>query len=568
MHLNYNKKIISIFTLFFLANILFFLMARRYEPFENGVYIRYFESMFKDQDFNIFNQYTGHFDQWLATTTYNHPDYHSPFISSLLIIPYLFTCLFTLMSPADLSDRMMASYYFFTLILFSFSILEGYYEEHPKLASYKEWFYLLIFATGSLWFIFFDPTELSGICLIFSIIIFFELYKFWKDGSENLLTLSLAIGYFSILKPDGIFYAIALILMLSYQKKWKMLAPIMLSLIFFQSQILIVNYVRYGTLLAKNPVIAFDHTYLMDYLVGPNGLLTKTPIHTLLLIIMLYRCFTSTIIRERYLLSFALIITLTKAVLVSFAITPVTDYVANRHAIAELPFFAYALFSLFNDKRKIGRLLLALFIIWNIYDVYGIFINEVDNSYPYFVMRLVPFEKAASSFHFLTAALNYSFSFFKDNQNKILILSFQSSVFLTFCYFLHSNYKHHFRNVFLGFLIFITASFTFVDFANNKSHSAVLKQKGIFKNTVIVKGNAIYYDEAFSMIEHMLVINKYYNKPDMSFIDKFETDYVNGLYDNIVYDPTNFSSDLRKKIFRPSLWELKSRANALEKTFP
>lgn len=119
----------------------------------------------------------------------------------------------------------------------------------------------------------------------------------------------------------------------------------------------------------------------------------------------------------------------------------------------------------------------------------------------------------------------------------------------------------------MAILVFMTCNFAMVDFANNKNHSARLKDEGMFDQAVIVNGSAIYYDETMSLIEHIDLVAPYYGKPDKDFQQNFLDEYVETLYPHIIKDPTSFSRDLRMNKFRPSYWMMKSKANALERRF-
>ncbi len=566
MHSISSRKIVIVFILFFLANIVFFLISHRFTLFENGVYFKYFQSMVNDLDFNIFNQFTHPYDRWMATANYNHPDYHSPFITSLLFVPYLFSLIFTLFQPEDLNNPLVSHHLFFTALLFIPVMIGGYLKKHSEIKSFREWFYFLIFSTGTLWYSFVEPSELSALCLIFTTILFFELFQM-DEENNNWWIFSLALGFFSVLKPDGVFYLLAILPLFIMRKKWKELLFIFSIPLFYQAQILLINYIRFGGLLARSPILIFNHTYILDYLFGPSGLVTKTPVHFLILVLMLYHLSTAKEKRDKLIMGLGLLAVLFKAITVSFAITPIIDNLVNRHAIPELPFFAYALYLSFKDKKVLGRFLLGLFILFNIYDLYGCVVNLVDPKYYYYTERMLPLQMALAHTPDVLRFFKTNLDLFEQNLSLILFLSVQASLFMTFMYWLHLKYEHKFRYGFLISLLVLTTIFTAIDISNNKNHSRFMVRKHLYDQTVIVKGNAIYYDEVMDMIFHTKLVSFYYNKPDRQTIEDYQKNYLSDVEKNIIYDPTNFSTDLKAGKPRPSFWQIKDAhtTNILEK---
>jgi hypothetical protein len=540
-----------------MLNFVFFFLSHRYEFFENGVGLKYFQSIIQDGDFNIFNQYSDAIDRWMVTKTYNHPDYHSPFIAVVLYIPYLFFKVFSL-SAVMSSELMYYQLYFLAAIAVVLVLKNPLFESVTEDKIYKFFFAGLILSTGAFWFIFFDPTEYSAVCLFFSSIVFYEIYKHIKDPIRSPWLLVLPLGFFWILKTDGVFYVAAVGLFFLITRRWRNLFFLLLAIGLFQAQLSLVNYIKLGTLDIKYYAVVFDHSYTWQYFFSTNGLFVKTPIFLVLFIAAFIELFKLKETGLRGMLYFSLFVILLKAFIMGFIITPIPPYLASRHSISDIPAWAFIAYLAYKRMPKIISMAFAVLIIFNFYHLYSVFLSyHLGDSFDYPFHSVLPWETATKNFHFFVQYLHSQFNSFSQNFKLIIQLSVCGSLFLTFLVIAQEKFQR-FSKYGLGvLLIFLSLSFSYMNYQNNSANTLKLKAEGVFDKAVIAEGAALYYDEIFSIIDHNKKTHNYIQKPDMIEIEKYQQDFLQLTLQGIIYDPTEFTENLKNNIIRKSFWSAK-----------
>lgn len=547
-------KVLKIFSLFFVLFLFFFYLSHRYEFFENGVGIRYFKSIIEDGDFNIFNQYTDPLDLWMATKSYNHPDYHSPFITVLLYIPYIFLDLFTSLN-ATAKPLLYFQIYFLLAAGIALILQRPFFETPKDDKIYKSLFVTLIFSTGAFWFTFFDPTEFSAVCLLISTFVFYEIYEHIKNPARSSNFLIFALGYFWILKQDGVFYVATVGLLFLANKNFKNIIKLMFSVAFFQLQLSLFNYIKLGTLDIKYFVVEFDHSFMWQYFFSCNGLFIKTPIYFLLFIAALFELFklkNKNLLKMLYISLFAILL---KAFVIGFIITPIPAYLASRHSISDTPAWTFIAYLSYIRRPKSTLILLGAMILFNIYHIYSIFLSYHNPiGFSYLFNSILPWSVAVNNFHLLIQYFNNQFNFIKYNFSLIIELSILGALFLTMIFAIQNFFPRFFKYSFITLILLIISSFSFLNYKNNYKNALKMKSEGAFNHAVIAKGAAIYYDEVFSIIEHNKLSLEFTHKPSWEEIEKFQTNYVKSTIEGIIYDPTDFSKNLKNNIVRKSFW--------------
>lgn len=550
------KKLSFYFALFFVLNLVFFLFSRN-EMVENGVYYRYFQSIIHDGDFNIFNQFSDGLDKWMVTTTYNHPDYHSPFISALLLAPFSF---FKLFLPVHLAvENVLGFQYFFTLSLVVLIILEGYslvLRSDDK--KFKTIFCLLFFTTAAFWQTFVDSTEMSIVCLAFSLILFFELYKILLNEDHSTLVLAMALGIFSLIKADGLFYAMVIPPFFLLRGNFKKCLLIALFLVLSQGQFYLMNFIRLGEFSIHNPVISTNYFYLVSNLIGPNGLFLKNPLMFFVILTMIHQTFYSEHRNDRQIIGIGLLIIILKCMALSFNISPVENELSSRHLITEMPFMAYALLLIFRRRMKLLMSIFLIFLFVNFYDLYGYFLTDrTTSNYNYYFTRLLPWDLAKNNVHLLLDFFKNNNLFIKTNLMLVGTYSFLSALFLSFLLVLQSLTPSSFRRGMLCYLLGIIILYGGSNYFLNPSNTEKMKQEGLFLKSVVAKGNAIYYDEVLDMINQVESSANRYGIPSREEVQLFQKNYLESVVNNIVYDPIDFKEGLKKNKIRKSFWQMK-----------
>lgn len=553
------KKILRYFLTFFVLNMLILMLTHGFDEFENGVYLKYLYSIVKDGDFNIFNQFQGQFDRWMVTPTFNHFDYHSPFFSSLLIVPYFLFKLFAWNIPQNLP--FWGNQLFITLVLLAFVFVIQISKE-IKLKQFTL-LGLMILGTvlmGGIWNLLFEPSELSFIQLIFSLIIFHELYLLFDDKkTTSPFILALALGTFSSLKFDGLFYALIISVILLYSKEVKFFLTSLFFIVLNQLEVAGVNYIRFNKWFLQNPILISGHpNYILYCLFGPNGWFVKAPALIFIFIAMIYQSCTEEKIRDRLLMFSGISIVTLKALAVGTCIIPVTDYFANRVIVTEIPFFSYSLYLLYVRGQKFKKIFwlgVGLFSFYGLYSLSGWLFTK----YAFFDYRLsytFPL-KILLNLNFVRMNLLELWSFFTRYFATITFLSGLSAAFLTINLVAQNKRPRQYRLIFLSAITLFSITFSLLNFSQNKKNVAKMKAAGEFRNVVVLKEGAIYFDEVMDMIEHGERVSAQIGVPSKSMLENFKNSYLKELEENIIYDPTNFSTDLKKGIIRKSFWQLK-----------
>lgn len=551
------KKKLALLLSYAFFNFILLFFIRNGPEFENGVYSKYLNNILKNHDFNILTQFTSTKDIWMVTPTFNHFDYHSPFLSVVLFVPTLFFEVINRIIPID--PALLHQQIFITLTLLTFLFVGKISFDIFKDSKYFFLFILQIFLIGTSPVALFNPSELSFIQIIFSFFIFINLFLIIDEKSTSDVPLILTSSFFILLKFDGYFYLAATLMILILLKRPKsfLYLSILGTLNFLM--IALTNKIRFDQFFISNPIIFLKHTnYFVHCLIGKNGWITKAPFLLVTLAIMLYQIMKGTHRPLKYLNVMALTILLFKGLSIGTGLVPVADYRANRVIITEIPFFAFSLYYFLydlNEKYKpFFKFIFGLFTLYQAYTFVGWFL--LIESFDFRLSSYLPIHIFIHAFTFIQFSFINSAHYFLEHKLHYLLLCFSSAFLLMLIQkiFSFNSLKKYSSLVLISYFISIT--FFFSNILVNQKNIKALKQEGRFKNSVVLKDRALFYDEVIDMIDYGRTVAKATGTLKETELNDFEKKYLEEVKNNIVSDPIGFKKMLTDGNIRKSFWEI------------
>lgn len=535
------------------------LFLKGHGVFENGIYSHYLKSIIHDLDFNILNQLTDPNDRWIVTRTYNHTDYHSPFVATLLSLPYLFMNLF-LSKTTALQSFFSTFQVFISLNLFTAYIYRMYVKKYftgNKL--YICLLFLLALSTAPLLYFSFDPTELSIAMGGLSLFIFFELYGLLKKEITSTFFLNLAVSLVALMKVDGLFFFSAFFLFYALSKRYKSFFELALLVGFQLTQIAVLNFYRYGEFFPQFAMgMVFDHGFNGGIILwGVNGVFTKSP--ALLLGVVSYLIVLSGQ-KSREDKSIALVglsIFASKVIIMGLTISPISEVFTARQFILDFPFMLYCLYVVACDHKKTILSLLGLCLIFNLYSTYSYFVFWKLVSLNYFFTYLAPWQTLTKFSSLFTGQLIFYWDNLTNHYQVLIVLSLVGSLFLVLMRQLMRIFAQKFMPIFISLLFLMTLFFSGFNAFYNPVNTAILKTSQLLDQSVVAKGLLIYYDETMDTISFVQNSHDRVGIPPQNQIDEFKATYLAQIKNDFLVDPIHFKKDLEAGKLRESFWQKK-----------
>jgi hypothetical protein len=558
------KNLFTLFSILICANLFLLFFVRNSPQFENGVYLKYLNSILEDHDFNIINQFSEVQNKWLITQSFNHFDYHTPFISSLLVIPFSLFSTIGSWAKVLLPKEFLEQQFFIFLTLFTTLFI---FIEIKKSSIQKNYFIFFLLTTiliGCAPVSFFIPSELSYIQIIFSFFILLNLIKIFEKDEVSSFSLAICVSSFLLFKFDGFYYFLATVLILFIFKKWRSLIfTFTFSAISFVL-IMNTNLIRFNSALNPNPILFLSHRNYIDFtLFGANGWFTKSPFLFFLILTMVMQLILEKNIKIKAIILFALIVFFSKALSIGTGLVPVADYQANRVIITEIPFFTYSLMIFYESIKKNYRdkliFILFLFFLYSIYSFWGWFLNST--SFDFRINYFMPLNTLVTNISFFKYSFINSLEIFKNNYVGYLFVSLLTSLTLTTWYYLCLQKRIKIDTAIFVFIFITSIYFSINNNLFNAKNANTMRQDGLLKNAVILKGSAIYYDEVIDMIEYGEVVSRKFGTPTLDSIYEFRNQFLSNVQENIIYDPIDFKTGLINGKIRKSFWQMKNETS-------
>ncbi len=545
-----KRNLIFIFIIF-LSNAFILLNNHKYEMFENGVYLSYLESLLADGDFNIFNQMTNSFDQWMVTQTYHHPDYHSPFVGVMLLPGYLLYFLNSLFFTSE----QMATYFPFQIFIFTRLLILVFIAHICRKSQENELFTassLLLLLSSFSWLTFFDASEISFLCLFFTFPIFMDLKSLFNGKQIHEWRFALNLALFACIKPDALPWIAGVSLGLIMIKQTGLLIKTGLLVSLSIAQFLLINWIRYEQLAIPHPAVFFYPNSILHIFFGYNGMLYKSPILLITFIGLWIGLFQSS---TRKLSLVGLSIILIKAFILGGALPTDTEEIANRLFLAELPWYGFGLL-IIKDKIKISyRTLITIFTPISLFILFMWLTDLLDGTTNY---RIRTWIGSPALIGGLTHVRDYYLNVYQQLINNFSLICYWSLIagviVFGYSYLLKRNEKFKLVQLYLLFaLVFLSSA---INLFFNQRNIDVALARGDYKQSVVAQKEALFYDEVMDLI-HYSELQVEYNRPIFHDLEKFKENYIEKVKLNIVEDPIGFLDDLNKKIYRKSFWQAK-----------
>lgn len=545
-----KRNLIFLFIIF-LTNAFILVNNHKYEMFENGVYLSYLQSMLSDGDFNIFNQMTSSFDQWMVTETYHHPDYHSPFVGVLLLPGYLlyyFNSLF--FSSEQISTFFPFEIFIFTrlLILVFIAHICRKSQENELLTASS----VLLLLSSFSWLTFFDASEISFLCLFFTFPIFLDLKSLFNGKQIHEWRFALNLALFACIKPDALPWIAGVTLSLIMLKQGKLLMKTGALVFLAITQFLLINWIRYEQLIIPHPAVFFYPNSILHIFFGNNGMLYKSPILFISFIGLWMGLFQST---TRRLSLIGISIIAMKAFILGGALPTDTEEIANRLFLTELPWYGFGLLILKDRLRINYRTLIAVFTPVSLVILFMWLTDLLDGTTNYRIRTWIGSEALING---LTHIKYYYLNVYQQLIHNLSLICYWSVVaaMITFGYscLLRKNEKT--KLIQLCFLFALTLISSVINLFSTQTNVDLALARGDYKQSVVARREALFYDEVMDLI-HYSELQVKYDRPIYHDLERFKENYIEKVKLNIIEDPIGFLEDLDKKIYRKSFWQLK-----------
>jgi hypothetical protein len=588
---SYGIKTLSLFLLFLCLVIL----ALNFDPdvmkIDKGIYLKYTESVLEDGDLNIINQSSPK-ERWIATQTYNHPDFHdhglvllwSPFFYYSKTLT-LFKFDNTLKNHTNYSIAQVAANIFWGIcfLILCFKLMGLFYLGPGRLKS----IILFIMGTPFLWYFCLHPfnSDISSSVLPVVLLLYYLLLQ-KNDSKSDWYALGLFSGISSIIKISMVFYFILFghFLLSQFQKGRHYLINRSLLIIlglfsiipfFFYNETIKYGFIYYGYFSTLN----LDYYLLGETLWGPVGYLYISPLYILIPLtfgIYLYEVqkkelsFFKNYTQSHSLFLFLASIPLIKLLSESFTFTGNGELGARQYIIDSFVFLLL-LHPLFNSSPK-GALKKTFKKFLIFFAITSTLWMTLIYFWFWFNLPSIPYiwgESYINDLQFLPSSasrlMNNLYLVFREMFSDILSLINYWPLFFFSSFFLvllssvklsPSNYSLIKKNIklFIYLLSFGYIGVTLSNSYNNPRNVQKMKREGFYKNIVIGNGPHIYmFDENVGALQFTQRFGK--TRGDIEMQKKAQgvlEKYLIEVQREVLIDPIMFKSDLEKGIIRKS----------------
>lgn len=563
----------SIAVIIFLSLSLFSL---RFDPevkeLEYGVFSDFVTSIVRDGDLNIINQVKKD-QQWLVTSTYNHPTIHDHGISVLWLPFYAYTRLLDVFSvDLDYDKRqgykptmVFANLFYFLLIaIASFKAVEFFFNRKLELIDY----FIITFGTPYFWYGLVHPSSADLTSAIFPF-----LYLICHNAclrnveKKNWYIYGVLLAMGTITKVSLLFYFILPLHYLFVKRgSWlielkKYILPFLFGCLSIGLPYLCNEWIKYGQLHYSYAGIVANYYLLYETVLGPSGYFIVSPIY-LMIIISLIMLAKNREIKNRSFIIFLLFAPILKVLVESFTYAGNAEF-GGRHLITDYLAFLLLFPTLYFKEFKKRWIIRSIAIALMIYCVLMGFLymkNISGGSFSWGMHYELPFQAVSSQWdkflYFLERVRN-GFSFTNLLElSKYFILILLSSISLVEIYRLNISdpvLRKKILHRSTAFLLFVYLLITGLNIVNNERNILALKSQDFFNETVVVNGpEAFHFDDN---VGNMIVLLEFSGKrDDQSKVKVVELEldkYIDKVMSQIVIDPIGFKEKLVKRELQP-----------------
>lgn len=539
--------------------------------FEGSVYNKFTLSMIEDGDFNIINQLDRSQNNIIATESGNYPALQYPAISSYLFPFTVYTKYFITNLKAPMVHRPIDYFYAMAHILSNvFYILFGLIflfriAKTLKLKMFNESLIAIFFGTSFLWFFFYSSTNTNIFSLAYSIIAFyFFLYLKNTDyKTSNYFLMALICGFGFAIRVElfwiGFLYLYLLINSDAYF--FKKLTAGGLGLIsglflfflnnYIQNKSIFPPILNYVSRTNGNHPFAFFSLNLENYLWGPNGFISVSPIYIFIALGSLLCLRYKNPLRNIY---FYILIPPTLIFFRQCFVWFFPIGFQGRHQLAFFIIFILVLHELFIKmaNKNIVRFIVSLCVAWNFYATFCIRAAETQSPtswvswvYKYRFDKNYFLKTLVSDFHALSIPLL--------KENIIFVLFFLPLIYflgiiLKKTYYANDIALKNIATSFILFGFFTYLLFTILNFYNNPKNVARYKSQGLYTNKVIARGTELsFFYDITEVARESIYFHVLNNRCDLALeIRSILAQYQDQVKSNIVLDPIHFKETVLK----------------------
>lgn len=532
---------INFFILFFLIAIATIFLKPTFDDVESGVYLNYIQSIWDDGDLNIVNQITKIGD--ISAKDYSlakggekiiiTPTDHYPAFWSYGGISYWLPFYFIgkLSSHLNLihNDFLAINFYLALSTFFAglFSIVITFKATSqiiPKTSKIISVFCVL--GTPFFYYWILEPGNANLFNALYSALMIYLCYSIMnKPSNIQLLLFGLLLGVSYISKSDLLIYGFLIfpIIYSLYKEHLVSTADIFGKILIFLLGLVpmlclstINEFLKYGTLtFPYKGVISFNYNVLFDALFSSYaGHWFISPLFILSLLAPFVCLFDVKTKKSKLILITSLgIIILLKELIITNTYAHGEGNFGARMFCAEYPALTIICAYLCNKTRVLKPLLilpmgwtvLTMLIYWSAESHSELFIPYDISFSDYFIFLLEKYNYIILTIQNSTRSIHL----FEDNFIIIIVLSAIVSYLITYMA------RSFFTTVFILYNFFTLSFCTILNLYNSKANSLDLKNRGFFKNAIVVNHEILYYyGENIESMNKRLVFLKLNNREE------------------------------------------------------
>jgi hypothetical protein len=527
---------------------------------ENRAYWAYGISFVENYDLNIISSIMGNAG-WLVSKTLNYPDMHYdgivsmylPFFGLGKLIKFFYN------SPIE-TYRSNENIYYFCAAVYSvfISFLSFYYlkKTFRKVLQLDYFFIcLFIFTTPFTYYAFFDFSSSDISCFFISCLLITIISKQHSKSPTFYLYWGLFLGYAFTVKLSFVFYFPIVFtfiefdeILINFKKFFTKLGFLFsgFSLIIFFK--LTNNYLKYGFF---NLLSGYDYDFYIDkpnlinnffrITLGPCGIVHQAPWLIVVFIIGIYSMFFLKLDKKDLsLIKVTLFAISIKLLYEIFSLSDPESQYGFRRYLLDVPFGCYIIYIFLNNSRNNIKMIfyvtVSVLITYSFFYFFWFISIETKPSTPFGVFYIWEKYPSINELKILfTPSQQFNFLLFKTEAIMVSLLV----IFLYPLYLLKRKYSS--SKIFLTYSLFYVL-ISLSNFYFNKLNVEKYELSGYFKNKVIGNSmNLFLYDEIISELGKNILIAKYkHDYNDFIKSQKAIIKYLDGLNNEIIYDPTNF----------------------------
>lgn len=532
-------------------------------PFEDGIYTQFTLSMLEDGDFNVINQVKDSSQNWLATQTGNHSNFHHPAVA-VYLFPFIAYQKIFATSASPTEAHMLATLFYLMLAL----LLLKQLLDHWGLNYSKQAIGILALSTPFIWFSLMASVGSNIFSLVFSVFVLigfcFNPHKYSTLG-YGFLGIALGLGFAIRIQQFWIFSLFLFSLLMDRERSFKKTFLFILGSLLPLTLLSCNLYLRSGSFFHPHHVYTswtklgeFWNSTLLYALIGPNGYFTLFPIYLFMLLFGICLLFTQ--FKEKKLYLF--LITPPTLLFLYYSLQwPLMDSLTGRHQLDYFFIFSFIVAAALERAKK-NRItsyvlwtIITLSILWSIRTHIAYFI--VDHTqweewqFTYFVAPQYFMEQVTGFSQFLNP-LSHLWAVIKFLP-LIVLLSYITHLVEAFSE--KQSLKFSYMAVMGGFVFYVI--FTQLNIFNNSRHVRDYAQQGIYKNKVITAGNAATVYDDFIETHHKALRWSLMQKDckTVKRLIEIKEEYLKVVKTEVIYDPIGMVPALDENKLKKSYLE-------------